>query len=473
VVFDTISRYYTGVNSVNKTPLVIGHRGNPTQAPENTIEGFLTADKNGATLVELDIYLTKDGEVIILHDPTLKRTTNCRDELANVPVASLTLEQIRRYRLLNADGSLSDQPVPTLGEVFEALKDGDLHFLIELKSGDIRLMEAMCAVVQKHNMQHRVNVLGASSQSLCALPDTQPFLSGASLGGTISDRIDLYQNAHTLIGGAQNNYSVLNCALGYTTRELIRVFNDRGIAFHPWGMSASNAFRFYYTFLWGADGLSTDDVQFTKDNPRLFTMDKVGAHTLKGGQTLKVAANVTTYAGQVTNVGKDAEVVWLTNPLDSSFDPATGTFKAGQQSGTVSFMLRYTSPLVRVSGLDLLPEELAELENYTLYTQPVTVTVKGSAAATTTNTSEQTSTVSTSTPSDSAAAQPTTETTGTLSTSTSTEAGFATDGSAAGEADGSADANPHLGLWIALAAVFGSGAIGVTVVLLLRKKTHS
>ena len=73
----------------DKRPIV-GHRGNPAYAPENTMESFRQALAAGAECVELDVRLSADGVAVVMHDPTVDRTTNLSGA-----VASISAEQSR------------------------------------------------------------------------------------------------------------------------------------------------------------------------------------------------------------------------------------------------------------------------------------------------------------------------------------------------------------------------------------------
>ena len=89
--------------------LVIGHRGAPTEAPENTLAAFRKALEIGAVAVELDVRLTADDHLVIMHDDTVNRTTG-----GTGLVAEMSLEQVRRLRV-------GGEPVPTLREALEAV----------------------------------------------------------------------------------------------------------------------------------------------------------------------------------------------------------------------------------------------------------------------------------------------------------------------------------------------------------------
>ena len=72
-------------------PLVIAHRGSSAYAPENTLAAFQLAAEQGADAIELDVDLTRDGQVVVMHDATIDRTTDGHGR-----VGDLTLEEIRR-----------------------------------------------------------------------------------------------------------------------------------------------------------------------------------------------------------------------------------------------------------------------------------------------------------------------------------------------------------------------------------------
>ncbi len=102
--------------------LKIGHRGAPCDAPENTIPSFLKAIELGAGAVELDCHLSRDGQVIVIHDETLDRTTE-----STGLVGQKTLKEIKACKIRGGG------EVPTLDEVLDTLGK-DITVLIELKS---------------------------------------------------------------------------------------------------------------------------------------------------------------------------------------------------------------------------------------------------------------------------------------------------------------------------------------------------
>lgn len=109
---------------------IIAHRGASHDAPENTLASLKLGWEQAADAGELDIYLTKDGEVVLLHDKTTKRTAG-----VDKPVAEQTLNELRK---LDAgawkDARFAGERIPTLAEALAAMPPGKRMF-IEIKCG--------------------------------------------------------------------------------------------------------------------------------------------------------------------------------------------------------------------------------------------------------------------------------------------------------------------------------------------------
>jgi glycerophosphoryl diester phosphodiesterase len=122
----------------SKRPLVIGHRGYCAFAPENTIPSFKLAMQAGADLVELDYYPSKDGKLIVMHDPDLDRTTDATNRWGGKKI-KLTSKTAAELQTLDAgkwfDPKFTGTKVPLLSEALDTIQNGSVT-LIERKEGD-------------------------------------------------------------------------------------------------------------------------------------------------------------------------------------------------------------------------------------------------------------------------------------------------------------------------------------------------
>jgi glycerophosphoryl diester phosphodiesterase len=115
-------------------PLVIAHRGDSAHRPENTLASFASALEVGATLVELDVQLTADGHVVVIHDPTLDRTTSGRGD-----VRRMTLAEVRQVSAGFPErfgDTFADQRVPTLAEVLALVRER-ARVMVEVKTESV------------------------------------------------------------------------------------------------------------------------------------------------------------------------------------------------------------------------------------------------------------------------------------------------------------------------------------------------
>jgi len=135
-------------------PLNLAHRGASHEAPANTLAAFLLAQELGADGVELDVQLTRDGEMVVIHDLTVDSTTDGRG-----PVRAKTLAELKA---LDAgswfDADFAGQRIPTLQEVVDAV-GRSLLINIELKTEGARddgLARAVVRLVEENHLEDRV-----------------------------------------------------------------------------------------------------------------------------------------------------------------------------------------------------------------------------------------------------------------------------------------------------------------------------
>lgn len=136
--------------------LIYGHRGASAYAPMNTLPAFELAAEQGADGIELDVHLSKDGELVIIHDFTIEETSN-----GEGAVVDLSLEELKSFDAGSwFSPDFAGTQIPTLDEVFEAVGK-KLIVNVEIKSlspsGD-GTEEAVVACIERHAMQKRVIV---------------------------------------------------------------------------------------------------------------------------------------------------------------------------------------------------------------------------------------------------------------------------------------------------------------------------
>jgi glycerophosphoryl diester phosphodiesterase len=121
---------------------VFGHRGAAFEAPENTMAGFAHAVAEGVTAFELDVHLTLDGALAVVHDESLKRTTGIDRKVGEL--SSGELRALDASKGLNAWKGGGDVGIPGLGEVLAAFKDRVVDWQIEIKTDTPERLVRVC-----------------------------------------------------------------------------------------------------------------------------------------------------------------------------------------------------------------------------------------------------------------------------------------------------------------------------------------
>lgn len=120
-------------NKTNKEILVAAHRGDWRNAPENSLKALLNSIEKGFDIMELDVKMTKDSQMVVMHDNTIDRTTNAKGK-----VSDFTLQEIRKFRLKNGFGRVTPHPIPTMSEMMLAAKG---KIIINVDKGNDHLPE--------------------------------------------------------------------------------------------------------------------------------------------------------------------------------------------------------------------------------------------------------------------------------------------------------------------------------------------
>lgn len=159
---------------------IYAHRGSSGTHPENTRAAFHEAASLPIYGVEFDVHLTKDGELVVIHDETINRTSDGKGF-----VKDMTLEDLRGFDFGSwFSEEFSGEPIPTLQEVLEVFSETSHHLNIELKS-DIFPYEGMArkvvGMVQKMNLDSRVIISSFDHEAVRAVKKIAPHIETAAL----------------------------------------------------------------------------------------------------------------------------------------------------------------------------------------------------------------------------------------------------------------------------------------------------
>lgn len=250
--------------AANRRPLVIAHRGASGSHPENTLPAFLRAIELGSDLVELDLRMTKDGHVVVIHDVSVDRTTNGRGL-----VAELTLAQIKALDAgcaFSPDGGKTFPfkgqgiTVPTLEEVLTALPEQLL--MLEVKVGTTRMIRQVIATLRRLNALERVSIELFSIKTKMAklMRNLEPRLT---TGHTRSELVKFVAMAKLGLGwrfrrrGFAIEMPPHRNHLAVSSKRTLRAAARRGIPMFVWTVNNEKDMRRFLD--WGAAGLFTDD----------------------------------------------------------------------------------------------------------------------------------------------------------------------------------------------------------------------
>jgi glycerophosphoryl diester phosphodiesterase len=162
-------------------PLFAAHRGGALLWAENSLLAFRNALALGADFLELDVHLTRDGEVVVIHDATLERTTT-----GSGPVRERTLAELGAVRLKDRDGAVLEEGIPTLDQVVALAAAGKRQILLEIKTDERRrrypeIEEKVFAVLDRHRFTPFTVVMAFEAATWRRLRQLRPDARAAAL----------------------------------------------------------------------------------------------------------------------------------------------------------------------------------------------------------------------------------------------------------------------------------------------------
>lgn len=183
---------------------IVGHRGNAAHAPENTLESFRQALEIGVDALELDVHLSGDGHVVVIHDPTLDRTTDRsgrvdRSTLVEIRAADAGA-RFTKDRAATRPYAGKGIVIPTLDEVMESFPT--MPLLIEIKTR--HASRATRDVIARHGAERRCIVASFDERAMDAFSG-----SGIAQGGSRRDTALLLWRAALRVAVRRVGFNVL------------------------------------------------------------------------------------------------------------------------------------------------------------------------------------------------------------------------------------------------------------------------
>ena len=244
---------------------IIAHRGASHLAPENTLASAELAWKLGADAVEIDIWLTKDGRIVALHDENTERTTGRKWKIAEHTLAELRRLDAGSWK----DASYAGEPIPTLEEILASIPDRRRLF-IEIKCGREVLPQLRRVLVASEKPPRQIVVIAFDLETATESKRLMPGVRTYWLYGRSPTRDKM---THMITGGRIDELIGKCRAAGLDgldlsheselTKEIVDRIHGLGLEFYVWTVnSPEDAVR---VVNWGADGITTDRPKWLRE----------------------------------------------------------------------------------------------------------------------------------------------------------------------------------------------------------------
>jgi glycerophosphoryl diester phosphodiesterase len=246
-------------------PEVIAHRGGNGQWPGETMAAYKGAIGLGVDVIEMDVYLTNDGQLVLMHDKNVATTTEGQGA-----VNDFTLDDIQRlnagYRW-SADGEnfpyqaplnqlpadlQNDLRVPSLKEVFEAFPA--MRMIVEMKPADASPAAALCQILREHQMTEKVLIASFSSHYMNEFRALCPDVA-TSVALSVDDVAEVLIGVHWF-DDQPVKPSVLEAPHYLISHHLIKKVRAHGLRLHAWTVNELDDMKRMIDL--GVDGIITD-----------------------------------------------------------------------------------------------------------------------------------------------------------------------------------------------------------------------
>jgi glycerophosphoryl diester phosphodiesterase len=241
----------------SKTISIGAHRGGAGLAPENTLAAFRNGIALGADYIEMDVHLTKDGVPVVIHDPTIDRTTDGTGR-----VADLTLAQLQSFNAAaKFAGATERQVVPTLAQVLDLAKPTSVQLEIEIKvNADNQpyagIEQKVIDEIAARGMLDRVHLTSLKLDTLPRVRAIDPKIkTTALLSSSYFRSHDLLQPA-AVIDDVASFANGIGVDQSYLTPQLVREAHQRNMSVNVWTVDSEAEMNKFIAM--GVDSITTN-----------------------------------------------------------------------------------------------------------------------------------------------------------------------------------------------------------------------
>lgn len=246
-------------HATNEVPrlLTIAHRGASGYAPENTLAAYRLSLLMNADYLELDLQLTKDGEIVVMHDRTVNRTTNGKGEIRRMTLTEIKAldagSWFNEKHPMYAREEYADEKVPTLREVFETFGNR-ANYLLETKTpaDNPGLEEKMWSLVKQYGMDGHVAIQSFSKKSLRKIRKWDPNI--------LLYQLIWYRHPSTITWNKLNGIKKYANGIGVNYNKInedyVRKVKESGLSIIPYTLNYQ--IHMDRAVRWGVDGIHTD-----------------------------------------------------------------------------------------------------------------------------------------------------------------------------------------------------------------------
>lgn len=255
LAFNVFAKTLNSLRNLNRKSYLIAHRGIGNTNYENSLEGVIEAYESGATHVEIDVQVTKDNKLALMHDATIDRTTT-----GSGTISQYTSDELKEFKIDSSSlGKIDGEgvPIPLLDDIVNYTKDKEMVLVIEIKNSNLSTSSLIRECLEKYDAFSNSIVIGFSKDQLNKMKEVLPEIPYAYLGSLSYN--DFEEGLQTL--------NSLNAAINTTKTNYFLDYNKKLIArgYAPWHWTYTEVEECQKAMTQGVQGITNDCADEFKD----------------------------------------------------------------------------------------------------------------------------------------------------------------------------------------------------------------